>query len=161
MNDESSTLKSFLFNLAFGGVFLLVGALIFLVGMNVIHVDETSIHVPRWVIMASGMAFAFAGAMVMVQGLKSGFGDHPLYKWVYNAMVIGFLIVFAAPFHWIAFGPGEREFSSSVSIPFVSVGTSGGDLGGRLAFGCAAVMMDLILIALVLRVLRGKDLSNN
>jgi hypothetical protein len=159
MNDESP-LKSLISMLAFGGIFLLVGGFVFLIGMDVIKVDESSINSPRWVIMAAGLVFVLSGFMVMVQGLKSGFGDAPIYKWIYNILVIAFLLVFALPVHWVAFGSGEREFSSSVALPFFSVSTSGGELGGRVAFGCGAVLVDIILIALVLRVLRGRDLSN-
>jgi hypothetical protein len=155
----SPQVKSFLSMVAFGSIFICVGAVIFLVALDIISVPEEDIHAPRWVLAAVGMVFALAGVMAMVQGLKASMGGHPFIKWAYNGLLLVFMILFAAPFHWIAFAPGEREFSTTTSIPFVSVTTSGGDLGGRLAFGCGAVLMDLILIVIVIQILKGKDLS--
>lgn len=157
----SSQLKSFLSNVVFGGIFVGVGALIFLVAMDVINVPPEDIHAPRWVLAVIGIVFSLAGAMVMIQGLKTMMGDHPIFKWIYNGMVVIFMILFALPFHWVAFAPGEIEFSTSTSIPFVSISTSGSDLSGRLAFGCGAVLIDLLLINIVISILRGKDLNPN
>ena len=98
----------------------------------------------------------------MLNGLKSGFGDHILFKWAYNLMLLVFMVLFAAPFHWIAFGPGERSFSRSTGFGAVSVTQSGGDdNGGRLAFGLGAILMDLLILFILYRTIRGKDLSNS
>ncbi len=155
----SQQIKSFLFMVAFGSIFVCVGALIFLFSVDILPVSDDTFNAPRWVVAAVGVVFALAGMMVMIQGLKATLGSHPLIKWVYNGMIFMFMVLFAIPFHWVAFAPGEREFSTTTSIPFFSVTTSGGDLGGRLAFGCGAVLMDLMLIVIVIQILKGKDLS--
>jgi hypothetical protein len=52
-----------------------------------------------------------------------------------------------AVFTWIAFGPGERHFSTTIVLPFtVHRGTSG-DTSGRTLFGIAAVAFWLFLVA--------------
>ncbi len=153
--------KSLISLILFGGIFISVGALIFLVSVDVIHIPEEDFNAPRWVVAAIGIAFSLAGAMVMVNGLKSGYGDQPLLKWVYNGMLLIFMIVFAAPFHWVAFGLGERSFSSSVGVGGVSITqNSGGELGGRLAFGCGAIFMDLFILFIIYQIFKGKDLSD-
>ena len=155
-NDQ----KSLVSLLLFGSLFIFVGAFVFLMAVDVISVPDEDINSPRWVLAAVGMVFALAGAMVMVNGVKSGFGDSPLYKWIYNGMVLIFLIIFAAPFHWVAFGSGERTFTSSTGVGGVSVSQSGGDdIGGRLAFACGAVLMDLFILFMIYRLLQGKNIS--
>lgn len=151
--------NSFLSLLIFGSIFIFVGAFIFLMAIDVIHIPEEDINVPRWVLAAVGLAFALAGVMVMVNGIKSSFGDHIIFKWVYNSLVLLFMIIFASPFHWIAFGGGERSFSSSMGVGGVSITQSGGgDFSGRLAFGCGAVFMDLFIVLIIHRIVKGKNL---
>lgn len=152
-------MKSFLSLLIFGSIFICVGAFIFLMSLDIIHVPDEDINAPRWVLTAVGLTFALAGVMVMLNGLKSGFGDHPIFKWAYNFVLLLFMIFFAAPFNWVAFGPGEREFSSSTSVGAVSVTQSGSEFGGRLAFGLGAILMDILIVYLIYRVIQGKDLS--
>jgi len=60
----------------------IIGASIFRVGFDVIRFNESSIHAPRWVIVAAGMVFALGGIMAMLQGQRSGFGDNPLFRWI-------------------------------------------------------------------------------
>ncbi len=38
---------------------------------------------------------------------------------------------------WIAFGPGERQFSMSLQSSSAGVHGAGGSLAGRIAFGVA------------------------
>ena len=156
---DNSTQKAFVSLLIFGSIFIIVGAFIFLMAIDVIKVPDDDFNAPRWVIAAVGVTFSLAGAMVMLNGLKSGFGDHVLFKWAYNGMLLVFMVLFAAPFHWVAFGSGERSFSSSTSLGAVSVTQSGGETGGRLAFGIGAILMDLFILFILFRIIQGKDLS--
>ena len=66
------------------------------------------------------------------------------------------MLLFAAPFHWIAFGPGPRQFSMSFSIPFLSMRSGASETPGRIAFGLGAVAIDVILVAAVVRLVRAK-----
>jgi hypothetical protein len=55
-------------------------------------------------------------------------------------------LAFLTLFNWIAFGPGEREFSMSLSIQFLSFGLDcGSEIIGRIAFGIPALLMDAFL----------------
>ena len=77
----------------------------------------------------------------------------------YNLMLLVFMVLFVAPFHWIAFGPGERSFSSSTSMGGVNLTQRGGETSGRLAFGLGAILMDIFSVFILYRIVRGKDLS--
>ena len=133
--------------LGFGGIFILTGTLIIIMSIDVIHVPDENFGAPRWVVTAAGMAFALAGVMVALNAFKDFSGvDHRLIQWIYNALVIVLMISFATPFHWVAFGPGEREFNTTVGVGPVAVNKSGGELGGRLAFGFFAIVMDVLII---------------
>jgi hypothetical protein len=153
--------KSFVKQLVFGSIFIFAGAFIFLTAIDVIHAPDENFNAPRWVIAAVGLAFALAGAMVIVKGLESGFGDDPIYKWISTGMILAFLVFFAAPFNWVAFGPGERSFSGSTSIGPIAVNQSGAsDFGGRMAFGIGAILMDILIIYILFRLLRGRRISS-
>ena len=155
----NSQQRSFRSLVIFGSIFIFVGAFIFLISINLISVPEEDIYAPRWVLTSVGLTFALAGVLVVLNGLKSGLGHHALYKWIYNGVLLMFMIFFAAPFNWVAFGPGEREFSSSTSVGAVSVSQSGEDFGGRLVFGIGAILMDILILYLVYRAIQGRDLS--
>jgi hypothetical protein len=43
---------------------------------------------------------------------------------------------------WIAFGPGQRQFSGSGAIF--------GEIGGRVAFGIGALIIWIVLVAIVI-----------
>ena len=101
-----------------------------------------------------------AGTLPMLQGLKDLAGENtPLLRIVNNLVGLMFVVLLAVPFHWVAFGPGERAFSSSIGLGVVSASSSGGETGGRLAFGIAAILMDLFILLILYRIIRGKDLS--
>jgi hypothetical protein len=153
--------KSFISTLIFGSIFIFVGALIFLTAVDVIDAPDENFNAPRWIVAVIGLAFAVAGAMVIVKSLESGYGDHPLFKSISTLMVLAFLVFFAAPFNWVAFGPGERSFSRSTSFgPLTVSQNANGDLGGRMVFGIAAILMDIFVIYVIYRLLRGKGISN-
>ena len=157
---SNSTQNSFISLLLFGSVFIFVGAFIFLIAIDVFHMPDEGFNAPRWVIAAAGAAFALAGALVILNGLKSGFGDDILFKWAYNFTFLAFMVLFAAPFNWVAFGSGERSFSSSTSVGAVSVTQSGGgEIGGRFAFSLGAILIDLLFLFMIYRIFQGKDLS--
>jgi hypothetical protein len=52
-----------------------------------------------------------------------------------------------AIFTWIAFGPGERHFSSTVVLPFMTHDGASGETSGRVVFGIAAVLIWLFLVS--------------
>ncbi len=159
-----STQQSFISLLIFGSIFIIVGAFIFLMSIDVIHVPDEDFNAPRWVVAAVGLAFALVGVIVTLNGLRSGFGDHIIFKWTYNAMTLMFMFLFAVPFHWVAFGSGERSFSSSTSLGIgaVSLNQSGsGETSGRLAFGFGAILMDIFIFVIFYRFIKGENLTKD
>jgi hypothetical protein len=62
--------------------------------------------------------------------------------------LLGLAIVslMTAVFTWVAFGPGTRHFSTTVSLPFWSSTKASGETFGRAAFGFGAALLWLFLI---------------
>ena len=89
---------------------------------------------PVWVGVCAGALFVLAGAMI-ING----------YAWTHGRVLqdlMGFCVcsLFAAIFGWIAFGPGERNFSSTVDLPFWRSTGRGNEWLGRAMFGFGALM---------------------
>jgi hypothetical protein len=100
----------------------------------------------RWFTIAFGAVFLLGGTAVIIQLLAGGYdattGELPAaapfwLRWIYRAMVVAIVVLMASMFSWVAFGPGERQFTSS--LPFT------GETGGRIAFGIGALLMWLAL----------------
>ena len=47
---------------------------------------------------------------------------------------------------WIAFGPGPRRFSTTISLPFMTQSWMSGELSGRVAFGVAAMLLAAMFV---------------
>jgi len=47
---------------------------------------------------------------------------------------------------WVSFGSGERHFSSSLSLPGLSVSSQSSERSGRIVFGIAAVIIGLFFV---------------
>jgi len=57
------------------------------------------------------------------------------------------LLLFLLTFNWIAFGPGDRKFTTKTSSSFsVQTVRPSSELEGRIAFGVVALLMDSVLI---------------
>ena len=121
-----------------------------LIGMEVIPVDPSSVHAPMWVITAAGMVFFLGGVMAMTQGVVTARTQ--------TALAVCFIGLMAAIASWVAFGPGERQFSGGVSLGPVSV-SDRSPSGGRIVFGISAVVMWLLFLGYGWSVLRGKRVT--
>jgi hypothetical protein len=57
-------------------------------------------------------------------------------------------------FNWVAFGPGEREFSVSISIPIIAIDFDrANQIVGRIVFGILALIMDVGLVYVMYRLI--------
>jgi hypothetical protein len=116
------------------------------IGGGVIPVDPSSVHAPGWVIVLAGVVFALAGVMVCTNGRFDA--------WVNESLALVLMLCFASVFSWVAFGPGEREFTGGASVGGAGASGPVGSTSGRMAFGIGAIMMWLIVAAIVNNVLK-------
>jgi hypothetical protein len=136
----SGTLASVL-----GFYFLLAGA-----GVLPLPGGPDNLHGPLWLVLCAGLVFFLAGVAVLLQafGHASDQGEFPAEAPTWLRVVqylIGLTIfaTFGVIGSWIAFGPGERAFSGSLS--FIS-GESGAAVG-RAVFGVGAIIVWFCTIA--------------
>lgn len=53
-------------------------------------------------------------------------------------------------FNWVSFGPGTREFSGGISIPFLTINfDQANEIIGRIIFGIPTLFMDLVLVLVI------------
>jgi hypothetical protein len=141
---------------------ILIGLVVVGAGLAIVaaafFAADRRFEAPRWVVGCAGGAFVFFGgwlAAVTAGGYDPRRPEETLPPpLVQLAVFVPGFLCFAGPFHWIAFWPSPRKFSSSFSLPFISVRTGSGGLGGRIAFGFGALLIDAILVATVVRLLR-------
>ncbi|HLL28798.1 MAG TPA: hypothetical protein VKT73_14255 [Xanthobacteraceae bacterium] len=151
MADETVSSKS---NIGWGlfaaaiGAFIVAGAS-GLFGYNLQTADET----PQWIGVCAGAIFLAGGIAVMLAGVKPGpdgglSPDAP--RWLKAASLALALFIagdFVALFAWIAFGPGERHFSTSTSFGGIHTSGAGNETIGRVAFGFGAAFCGAVFIA--------------
>ena len=87
--------------------------------------------VPRWVGAAAGFVFILGGVAIALP---------PHATRAVN--IVGALMVTALTTvgGWVAFAPGERQFSSSISAGAVAMSGGGNEWVGRIAFGIGAIL---------------------
>ena len=115
----------------------------------------------RWIDVIAGMAFVFGGLAVVIQTCARATpgGDLPSTApiWVratVRLLSLAIVVSLGAIGTWVAFGPGERKFSSS--IPFLPAWLN--EPIGRTVFGTGAILVWIILIVMAVvgaRRLRG------
>jgi hypothetical protein len=120
---------------------------------------------PRWLVGSVGGAFFIFGAWTAVcDAIGYGYDpNHPEDRlppgWLQVAVCLPGLILFVAPFHWIAFGPGERHFG--ISILFLTIRGSANAVVGRILFGVITIGMDVFVVLWTLRTLRRDRVRRN
>jgi len=143
--------------IAFGLLCAAVGVVIILAGVGVLPLAPApDVQGSPWVVVCAGLMFVFAGAALIVGFAVAGGtgpdGDLPtgtpfgvrLIQYLLGLGTVGSL---TAIFTWVAFGPGERHFSSTVVLPFMARGVASGETSGRVVFGIAAVLIWLFLVS--------------
>jgi hypothetical protein len=141
-----TTFAARLFTVLFGGVLVAVGSAIVAVALG--HVPAR-MNAPPWVVASAGGVFIAGGGLLVFEAF-------PVTAAFKKALHILFIAALALPFNWTAFGPGEREFNRTTSINGVAYSTPASETGGRIAFGIGAVVLDLIVVAFVVALLRDR-----
>jgi hypothetical protein len=132
----------------FAAIFCVSAGLIIMgVSVDIIHVDPKTIHAPRWVVGAVGLAFFLAGSALFTCRSR---GTRKFQAFL-GAMI---LILLAAMANWIAFGPGERQFSGTISLPFSAYSSRASELTGRIVFGISALILDVLIVYMLIMALR-------
>jgi hypothetical protein len=138
--------------LLFGALFAAPGLLIVGIGTGAIQVDPSSVHAPYWLIAMIGGMFSVVGVWLASRDTRV----EPFLKPVVGPVVLFGLLT---ALHWVAFGPGVRECTGSVAIPFFSNSRQAGGLECRLAFGYGAVLFDGLFLSAGLSQLARKRLT--
>ena len=138
-----------------GLVFIAAGGPPILIGSGAIAGTLTP-GTPGWVGVAAGLLFVCTGAAVIVGFAVAGGaapdGDLPAATpLALRAMqcFLGFCIVglLLAITSWIAFGSGERHFSSTTTWPFGATSNASSERVGRFMFGVAAIAIGIFWVA--------------
>lgn len=124
-----------------GGFAAVVG--LFVIGLSIWGSGE-GFNAPRWVIASAGAVFFLAGIAI--------FGRR--YPFFYAFTLAMLVTLFGASVTWVSFGPGERQFTGTVSIPFISLTGPASELSGRICFAPGAILLDILAIYLWFRLLR-------
>jgi hypothetical protein len=137
-----------------GSLFIACGIPAILIGLGVIA--PAASDAPGWVATALGLMFSCAGAAIIVDyGIGGGLGPAgdfkpgtPLSIRVAN-LALGLAIVglMASVFGWVAFGPGPRQFTSTLTLPFMPLRWRSGEWTGRAAFGAFSILLVVMFIA--------------
>jgi len=126
----------------FGPVMLAAGGLGLAAAFGLIRLEASRTHAPLWMIGAIGVSFAAMGLVLLLDGIEA-------QRRVRGWLALVFLVSLASVFNWVAFGPGERHFTTRTSVGSGAVGVTtvaeGGEFSGRLAFGVFAVLLDLLI----------------
>ena len=123
------------------------GAAVVAAAAGILPTQPGAMQAPRWVVACAGAIF-MAGAFVP---LNATFG---LPDWVNRLVALTVGLGLATVFNWIAFFPGERHFTSTISIPGAQLSAPSSELTGRIVFGCGALFCDAIVLYAVWQAVR-------
>lgn len=123
------------------GAFLLAGA------AGALPTHPVHAAAPRWVVGCIGLTL-LAGAFVPINAVVA------LPAWLDRLDGLTVAASLAMVFHWVAFFPGERHLTASMSIPGVQLSGAASALTGRNVFGIVALCVDALV---VWRQWRGQD----
>ena len=143
-SSAKSTIDCGLIAAAMGVFFILFAA-------GVIQLGPTRAgQEPGWVGVVCGLIFLLGGSAVVFQTVasdgKTPQGQLPAStpRWlraVNQLICLAIVVSMGALGTWVAFGPGERQFTGSGSFL--------GQIGGRIAFGIGAALIWIVLAAAV------------
>lgn len=127
--------------------FFFFGGLLFSFVFGWIPTQPSPSPTPGWVLAAAAMMFTLAGVVILLI-------ENERLAWLRNLVSWLLLVCLALPFNWVAFGEGERQFSSSSSFLGVTSTGAPGETEGRIVFGLFAILMDLMIVLVPLRFLK-------
>jgi FtsH-binding integral membrane protein len=129
--------------------FFLFGGFLFSFVFGWIPKSPSQTPTPTWVLAAAAAMFSLAGVMILLI-------ENERLAWLRNLVSWLLVVCLAIPFNWVAFGAGERHFSSSSSFLGVTSSGAPGETEGRIVFGLFALLMDLMVVLVPLRSLKNR-----
>jgi hypothetical protein len=120
----------------FGGVMLLIGGIILGAWFGLVPTDGGQFLAPPLVIISLGFCFVLGGLTLWIPARAPVF--------LRTTFFFLSLVLLTILFNWTAFAPGVRYASSTTFGP-LTIGGSG-NIGGRIAFGLAALVVDALLV---------------
>jgi hypothetical protein len=133
-------------DLLIAAAFLCAGLLPIFAVLGVFGPDTIKKNAPDWVIYLTCSMFVGAGLWLPSRPSPGGTRAGQLL----GGLVFFVLLIIG---NWIAFGPGERECESSISLPFLELEDDNAGLACRMPFGWGAVLMNGIVIVMIGRTL--------
>jgi len=118
---------------------------------------------PAWLGWAIGLAFFLAGIVVILRsfaGADDSSAELPaaaprVLRAVYDALAAVIPVLLAVLLSWVAFGPGERQFSVAAGSGGIAMAVGGGgQVIGRVAFGFGAVLARVIVAGMMVSLAR-------
>ncbi|MDD4928923.1 MAG: hypothetical protein PHP85_06565 [Gallionella sp.] len=123
-----------------GMVMSLAGGVIAAALLGYVPMNASGVKVPLFVLWATALVFLFAGFAMLLSRLSS-----VIAGW----FALGSLLCFVLIFNWIAFGPGERSFTSRSGMGAGGMSSSrsspASETEGRIVFGIFAGGMDALI----------------
>jgi hypothetical protein len=135
-----------------GIVFMVFGAWLLFVGTGVPHIAPAK-GVPLGMVSLFGAMFACAGGATFVRyrylgalpsDANSGMTGSTVARSIQLGLSLAAVGCMCAMCAWVAFGPGQRTFKSSSSIPFLGLTD---ERTGRIGFGLAAALLAVAWVA--------------
>lgn len=136
-----------------------IGPVLGSVGVGPFHRSD---GVPVWMGVAAGSTFLLAAVLLFADAAAGGTNPDgslpasasPIARFIQSAAGLGIVVTMAAMATWIAFGRGERHFTTTIALPFTAYRSANTELPGRIAFGIAAFMIWVVAIAATVAALK-------
>jgi hypothetical protein len=143
---------------------IVVGIALMLVGLGVVwaglHAPDADLGAPRGLLALVGVMFVLGGAATIVGFVVAGGatadGQFPpgtplAVRLTQLSLGLGITAIMAALAGWIAFGPGERRFGLTISLPVITISDAADEITGRIAFGVWAGAAALLFAIFAVR----------
>ncbi|HTY45867.1 MAG TPA: hypothetical protein VMD52_07760 [Patescibacteria group bacterium] len=118
-----------------GSIFITAGLWIILISLKILPVDPSKVHAPLWIIFCAGLVFTLCGTAV-INGYAFS-SPNVLISDLAGLSIVGLMLVIDG---WVAFGPGERHFTTGKNSSFgAGIPVSSGE--GRFFFGIGFVFL--------------------
>jgi len=134
--------------LMFGGVMLLMGAVILEAMFGIVPAGDGQWLAPPLVILSLGGGLILGGVMLLLSALEG-------LPWLRSLLFLAVMGLVAVVCNWSAFAP-DVVYGTSSSISFGPLGYSsdGGSGGARIVFGIATVLVDGFILYLIIAWIR-------